>query len=298
MQSVFLAQGEFLMKIIVTNKLSFVLLFAFLSMSCGSTATNNNQAANASAVSNTNTVANETPAAGAAAATQVAPEAVVAELYKQHDGKKSPFFQDKDRGAIDKYFSKSLGDMIWKDAVTSHKEEGVGAIDFDPLYNAQDVDIKNLKVGTPDVKGDKATVPVTFDNFGKKQTVKFLMAQEKGAWKINDIDYGDGFKLTKVLNEEYSSKVDAPVEGNFEGKYQVGDTTCTVKAVKMAFEVKWAKGSGVEMFFSQGRANDKEIFSSDPETGKANSFAFDDENYNTGIFYRADGKEFPIKRAK
>jgi hypothetical protein len=66
----------------------------------------------------------------------------------------------------------------------------------------------------------------------------------------------------------------------------------------MAFEVKWEKGSGTEMFFSEGEANDKYIFASKPDTGKANIFSFDDENYNTGTFYRADGKEFPIKRAK
>jgi len=86
--------------------------------------------------------------------------------------------------------------------------------------------------------------------------------------------------------------------GEFEGKYQIGETTCMVKAVKMAFEVKWEKGKGTEMFFSEGVANDKYIFASHPKTGKSNAFSFDDENYNTGIFYRADGKEFPIKRIK
>jgi hypothetical protein len=119
---------------------------------------------------------------------------------------------------------------------------------------------------------------------------------EKGGWKIADINYGEAGTLVKWLSEDYSGKADAP--GEFEGKYQIGDTTCTVKPVKMAFEVKWAKGSGVEMFFSEGSANDRYIFASRPDKGQANSFAFDDENYNTGTFYRADGKEFPIKRAK
>jgi hypothetical protein len=69
--------------------------------------------------------------------------------------------------------------------------------------------------------------------------------------------------------------------------------------VKMAFEIRWAKGSGVEMFFAEGRADDKYIFASRPPSGKANSFAFDDENYTTGTFYRGvDGKELPVKRIK
>lgn len=35
----------------------------------------------------------------------------------------------------------------------------------------------------------------------------------------------------------------------FEGNYQVGNTICTVKPVKMAFELRWAKGDGVMIFF-------------------------------------------------
>ena len=62
-----------------------------------------------------------------------------------------------------------------------------------------------------------------------------------------------------------------------------------------AFEVRWAKGSGVEMFFSK----DGNTFESSPDkNGKTNRFEFDDENYTTGIFYRADGKEFPVRRMK
>ncbi len=63
----------------------------------------------------------------------------------------------------------------------------------------------------------------------------------------------------------------------------------------MAFEVKWAKGTGTEMFFSKNET----MFETDANKGGgANRFEFDDVNYNTGTFYRADGKTFPVKRAK
>jgi len=52
------------------------------------------------------------------------------------------------------------------------------------------------------------------------------------------------------------------------------------------------------MLFADERESDKVTFSSDSEKGKPNVFSFDDETYNTGTFYRADGKEFPIKRIK
>jgi hypothetical protein len=62
----------------------------------------------------------------------------------------------------------------------------------------------------------------------------------------------------------------------------------------MAYEVRWAKGSGVETFvFQEGTT-----FESDADKGGKNSFIFDNENYDSGVFYRADGKEFRVTRLK
>jgi hypothetical protein len=166
------------------------------------------------------------------------------------------------------------------------------------LYNAQDIEIKKFAVGQPKITGDKAEVVVTFDNYKEKQTLVYSLVQRNGEWKIADINYGE-YTLTGLFKENSQAmSYTKNQSGEFEGKYQVGDTTCTVKPVKMAFEVRWAKGSGVEMFFSEGRADDRYIFASNPPNGKANSFAFDGENYHTGTFYRGDGKEFPVKRIK
>ena len=249
----------------------------------------NATAANLAATANANSSPESaaTPVSGMAQATT--PDALVADLYKQHDAKKSPFFQTKNRVLVDKYFTKTLADLIWKDATSSKNE--VGAIDGDPLYNAQDTEIKNFAVGKGEVKGDTASVPVTFTNFGKKETVTFALKQVGAAWKIDDIKYGNTDSLMKWLKDTYPAK---PATGSteFEGKYQVGDTTCTVKPAKMAFEVRWAKGSGVEMFFAHGDNG----FKSDPSKGEPNRFVFDDDKYNSGKFFRGDGKTFPVKR--
>jgi Protein of unknown function (DUF3828) len=124
---------------------------------------------------------------------QTSPAALVADLYKQHDAKKSPFFQTKNRGLLDKYFTKSTADLIWNDAISSKGE--VGALDGDPLYNAQDIQIKKFAVGAEDIKGSAAAVPVTFENLGKKQKFTFDLVMENGAWKIQDIKYDDGSTL-------------------------------------------------------------------------------------------------------
>ncbi|MBP9110207.1 MAG: DUF3828 domain-containing protein [Pyrinomonadaceae bacterium] len=263
---------------------------AFLS-GCGSATPNNAVVVNTNPTVNTNTEPSGSAVEGGGQSQSAAAEALVADLYKQHDAKKSPFFQTKNRGLVDKYFTKPLADLIWKDANNSSGE--VGAIDGDPLYNAQDMEIKNFAIGKAETKGDTGTVPVTFTNFGKKVTIIFSVKQVSGAWKIDNINYGaDSGNLMQWLRETYSGTPDKAVSGEFEGKYQVGDTTCTVKAVKMAFEVRWAKGSGVEMFFAEG----DNTFTSDPDKGEPNDFVFDDANYNTGKFLRGDGKTFVVKR--
>src|SRR5689334_11223404 len=80
------------------------------------------------------------------------PETLVADLYKAHDAKQSPFFQKRSRARVDKYFTKRLADLIWKDVTKTPKGE-VGKLDGDPLYNAQDMEIKAFAIGKATVKG-------------------------------------------------------------------------------------------------------------------------------------------------
>ena len=261
---------------------------------CSFNTANTNAASNANANSNANAAPAGTASSGSAESQTATPETLVADLYKAHDGKKSPFFQTKDRALVDKYFTKSTADLIWKDAISSKGE--VGALDGDPLYAAQDMEIKNFAIGKADVKGDNATVAVNFTNYGQKETVTFLLKMVNGGWKIDDIKWPEGTSMVAAIKENYPSKSDKDTAsgGEFGGKYQVGDTYCTVKAVKMAFELKWAKGSGTEMFFFK----EGTTFESSPDKGQPDSFVFDDDTYNTGTFHRADGKTLPVKRAK
>jgi len=73
--------------------------------------------------------------------------------------------------------------------------------DFDPLYNAQDTRITRFRVGAAALEGDRATVPVTFQNFDRKENLKFLMTKTASGWKISNTDYGSGFDLLKILTE-------------------------------------------------------------------------------------------------
>lgn len=139
------------------------------------------------------------PSPSAAARPAVAPEAFVRDLYKEHDAERSPFFQTEDRARVDRHFDKSLADLIWKDAVESKGE--VGALGADPLYNAQDTEIKNFNVRTVSQSEGRAEVAATFDNFGEKQRIVYRLVAAGADWKIADIDYGEGTTLSKMLKQ-------------------------------------------------------------------------------------------------
>jgi len=128
---------------------------------------------------------------------QMTPEQVVADLYRQHKTK-SPFFQNKSRSLVDRYFDKDMADLIWN---MPNSPDEVGPLDGDPLYNAQDMEIRNFVIHKATVTNGTATVLVTFTNIGKKQEVKFLLASRQSGWKITNIKYDDGTDLIGILKQ-------------------------------------------------------------------------------------------------
>lgn len=131
------------------------------------------------------------------------PSDLVRDLYRVHDrdlrSENSTILSRKDRKLLDKYFEKNLANLIWKYLTNQSDEAGV--IDFDVFYNTQDPQITKLRVGQAVIKGEKATVPVTFANFGTKASVTYSLTSEDGKWKIADIHYGGGFTLLKYFTE-------------------------------------------------------------------------------------------------
>ena len=140
---------------------------------------------------------------GFAQAKVAAPGTVVVNLYAAEKAKKNLFFQSKSRVNLDKYFAKSLADLIWKDMKQSEKDNEPGSLDFDPFYNAQDFKISAFKVGKPEYgegNAKLADVPVTFKNFGKAETILFRLELVGKTWKISDIFYpSTGTSLKKIL---------------------------------------------------------------------------------------------------
>jgi len=137
--------------------------------------------------------------AQSASTKRIDPGTLVADLYRQHNRKHSPFFQTRSRALLFKYFEKGLADLIWQDAVKSRGE--VGAIDGDPLYDAQDMEIRKFAIGKPVYEGGKARVNVSFENFGAKKSIIFILGNGRTGWKISDIEYGESGTLRGWLKK-------------------------------------------------------------------------------------------------
>ena len=127
------------------------------------------------------------------------PASVIRELYKVHNNGKGGIFEAKGKKYIFRFFDQKLADLIWKD-ISQTPEGELGNLDFDPLYNAQDTGITNFLISRPLVKGDTATVVVTFRNFGQRTRIKFEMHHGNEGWRITNVVYGDKSDLVKILS--------------------------------------------------------------------------------------------------
>jgi hypothetical protein len=128
------------------------------------------------------------------------PETAVRELYRVHRNGRGHLFEKQGRKLQQKFFDQKLAALIWKN-LSETPEGEVGNIDFDPLYNAQDTQIKNFRVGASNIKGDTATVPVTFMNYDQKVRIDFRLVNTKAGWKISNVVYGGGSDLVKILSQ-------------------------------------------------------------------------------------------------
>ena len=133
-----------------------------------------------------------------AAATSIAgdlsPKDLVAQLYQAHRSKHDPL---DETALLGRYFDPALLQLYLKD---KHEAKGeVGRLDGDPLYNAQDMEIKDFSVSAPEMAGGEARVTVNFKNLDKPTRLVYMLSRTANGWKISDIRYDDGSSLKKIL---------------------------------------------------------------------------------------------------
>jgi hypothetical protein len=113
------------------------------------------------------------------------PTKVVTDLYGAHRGKADPLRYPASKKLLSAYFEKSLLSLFLKDQSESHGE--VGKLDFDPLYAAQDFEIKDFSVVLVAQQKDSADVAASFKHMGTSEKIVFLLSNTAQGWRITDV---------------------------------------------------------------------------------------------------------------
>jgi hypothetical protein len=125
---------------------------------------------------------------------------LVAQLYQAHRSKHDPLDETQ---LLGRYFDAALLKLYLKDKREAKGE--VGRLEGDPLYNAQDIEIKDFSISAPEAargpsrSGIETLVTVHFKNLGQPTRVIYVLSRTADGWRISDIRYDDGSSLKKIL---------------------------------------------------------------------------------------------------
>jgi hypothetical protein len=118
-------------------------------------------------------------------------------------------FVIENKAAKTKYLSKSLIEL-WARADAHTPKGDVGPVDFDPVTNSQEPDIKSFEVTTEKQDGEKAVIAVKISGHRAPrpkpadQTVRYVFVRDAGLWKIDDISGsidGEPWSIRDMLTE-------------------------------------------------------------------------------------------------
>lgn len=123
-----------------------------------------------------------TAASAFAAASYDTPQTLLAALYADKTGSTDP----NSLSQYQDYFSDHLNSLFRADAAKTQPGDTL-SLDFDPVIAGQDGEAEQLKIGKPDIAGDKAKVVVKFKN-GVPVTLYYSLVRQADGWKVDDIE--------------------------------------------------------------------------------------------------------------
>lgn len=123
------------------------------------------------------------------------PVGIITEIYTRvakGKGDQGGSFIIDTKAAKTKYLSKALI-ALWAKADAATPKDDVGPIDFDPVANSQDPDVKSFTLVPEKRDADKATIAVTLTGHRTERVnaadrvIRYDFVREGGKWKIDDI---------------------------------------------------------------------------------------------------------------
>jgi Protein of unknown function (DUF3828) len=115
----------------------------------------------------------------------------------------------ENKAAKAKYLSKALV-ALWAKADAHTPKGDVGPVDFDPVTNSQEPDVKSFTVTAEQREADKAVIAVTIAGRGAPRakpadnTIRYNFVHDGGQWKIDDISGasdGEAWSIRAMLND-------------------------------------------------------------------------------------------------
>lgn len=125
-------------------------------------------------------------------APRTAADRLVRALYFEHRVKENPFVEAKDLTLAEQFFTKPMAAKVLAYAQKSGKKTTVS-----PLFNIPDKQAEKMWVLPATISGDKASVFVTYTDKGKPQEMRCEMTKQADRFRIADILYADGSRLTE-----------------------------------------------------------------------------------------------------
>lgn len=157
-------------------------------------------------------VSQPAPAAGPAAASSD-PVGIVNAIYTRAvKTKNGGDFHEKSARA--KYLSTEFA-TLWDKAEANTPEGEPGPLEFDPVSNSQDPDIKFFTTSSEKQSNDRATVAAKIaGRLGKREKaadslIRYDFVRENGAWRIDNIRGavdGDPWSIRDIINDSLKTQ--------------------------------------------------------------------------------------------
>jgi hypothetical protein len=118
-------------------------------------------------------------------------------------------FVTSDKSARARNLSRSLA-ALWIKADTHTPKGDVGPVDFDPVTNSQEPDVKSFTVTTESSSSERATIAVTLTGHNAPPrnaadaVIRFDFVRDPVQWKIDDIrgaEDGKPWSLREMLSD-------------------------------------------------------------------------------------------------
>lgn len=81
-------------------------------------------------------------------------------------------------------------EKLWAACTKKEKKTGDPCMDFDIWVNAQDWEIKNLRIEPLKSDAKTAGVLASFDNFDRHEDINFRLIKDNKGWMVDDISTG------------------------------------------------------------------------------------------------------------